>query len=84
MSPRLHKTAEAAEILNVGIWTVTHERKAGRLHYRVIGKNSIRFSDDDLADYIESCAAVSEPRPNEAADVMHRTAAAKNRKRKAA
>jgi len=84
MNPRLHKTAEAAEILNVGIWTVTHERKAGRLHYRVIGKGGIRYSDDDLTAYIELTAAVAVPRLNEAPDTMHRTDAAKNRKRKAA
>ena len=84
MSPRLHKTAEAAEILNVGIWTVTRERKAGRLHHRKIGANSIRYADEDLDAYIELTAAVAVPRLNEAPDTMHRTDAAKNRKRKAA
>ena len=64
MSP-LHDLPTAAKILGVSSCTLRRAVKAGKVPHRRVG-GVIRFTEDDLVDYIEACRigvrGVPEPR----------------------
>lgn len=57
----LLKTEQVAEILGLSPYSVTAERKRGRLHYSRIGPRLVRFTERDLEDYRELLARETPP-----------------------
>jgi excisionase family DNA binding protein len=56
--PRLWTEAELAGYLGVNPETVARERRRGKLRGRKIGAG-IRFTDQDVLEYLDSCATTS-------------------------
>jgi Helix-turn-helix domain len=53
--PRTFNEAEAARRLGVSKATLTRERAAGRIHPYCIGQRVIRYTDEILGEYLETC-----------------------------
>jgi len=58
MASRLLKAEEVAEQIGASEWTVYALARSGKLRHRAITESMVRFSQTDVAEFIESSARV--------------------------
>lgn len=63
---KLLTVAEVAEILSISESLVYRLKDEGNLRCLRIGKSSVRFREEDVAEYLDSCVVEVEIRPRKA------------------